>query len=111
MTPRIGIVPKVITFDFYGTLVQWHEGLHDVATELLRRKTSNVSADELMKEFHGVGKKLRDTPPYKPYREVLRESLRQALVRFQLSFEDRDYDTLIKRVYNLPPFPEVTDVL
>jgi len=80
---------SVITFDFYGTLVQWHEALDIAFREMLVRRglpTSGTAA--LASDFAAEGRRLRDTPPWKPYREVLRDSVVFALKRAGLAAQD-----------------------
>lgn len=104
--------PSVITFDFYGTLVQWHEGVDAAFREILARH-SKPTADPapLIHAFHTEGRRLRDTPPWKPYREVLRESLRLALDHGGLAMGAADVEGLISRLGRLPAHPDVPAAL
>lgn len=45
---------KVVTFDFYGTLVQWHEAVRASFVEILRRHGKPASADPapVIHDFH-----------------------------------------------------------
>ena len=103
---------QVITFDFYGTLVQWHEALDIAFREMLVRRglpTSGTAA--LASDFAAEGRRLRDTPPWKPYREVLRDSVVFALKRAGLAAQDVDGEGLIARVSCIPVHPDVPAAL
>jgi 2-haloacid dehalogenase len=107
-----GSPPRVITFDFYGTLVQWHEGLHEVFGSLVRRKVaSSEKTAALAHKFHVIGRSLRDAPPFTSYRTILKESLKRALAENEMSFAENDFVELIAKIENLPPHPEVPAVL
>jgi 2-haloacid dehalogenase len=104
--------PNTITFDFYGTLVQWHEGVEAAFREILARH-GKPAADPapLIHAFHTEGRRLRDTPPWKPYRQVLRDSLRFALNQDGRAMCDDDVAGLIARLSALPAHPDVPAAL
>ena len=103
---------STITFDFYGTLVQGHEGLEAVFREILARH-GKPTADPapLIHEFHSEGRRLRDTPPWKPYRTVLHDSLQLAMNHGGRAMCPDDLAGLITRLSALPAHPDVPDAL
>ena len=103
---------SVITFDFYGTLVQWHEGVEAAFREILARH-GKPTADPtpLIHEFHAEGRRLRDTPPWKPYRTVLHDSLQLAMNHGGRAMCPDDLAGLIARLSALPAHPDVPDAL
>jgi 2-haloacid dehalogenase len=103
---------RTITFDFYGTLVQWHEGVEAAFREILARH-GKATADPapLIHTFHVEGRRLRDTAPWKPYREVLRESLRLALNHGGRAMCPDDIAGLIARLSVLPAHGDVPAAL
>jgi 2-haloacid dehalogenase len=103
---------SVITFDFYGTLVQWHEGVEAAFREILARH-GKPTADPapLIHEFHAEGRRLRDTPPWKPYRTVLHDSLLLAMNHGGRAMCPDDLAGLITRLSALPAHPDVPDAL
>lgn len=104
---------KVVTFDFYGTLVQWHEAVRASFVEILRRHGKPASADPapVIHDFHAEGRVLRDTPPFRPYREILRESLRRAMNKAGLAACPADLDGLVANLSSLPAHKEVPQAL
>lgn len=103
---------EVITFDFYGTLVQWHEALSATAEEVFARhgRPATAAAD-MVHAFHVEGRRLRDAATYQPYRAILRESWRVAMEGHGLSMSEADVAGLLSRVARIPPHPEVPAVL
>jgi 2-haloacid dehalogenase len=105
-------MPSVITFDFYGTLVQWHETLQAAFVEILRRHgRPEQQAAALAHAFHEEGRRLRDTPPWQPYRQVLRDSVVFAMAQVGLTASAADIDGLIERLSRIPAHPDVPPAL
>jgi 2-haloacid dehalogenase len=103
---------RVVTFDFYGTLVQWHEGVEAAFSEILTRRSKEMAQRErLIHDFQAEGKRLRDTPPWRSYRDVLRESLSFAMDQAGLAMSAVDLRGLIGRLSRLPAHPEVPAAL
>jgi 2-haloacid dehalogenase len=55
-----------VTFDCYGTLVDWNAGLRDA-----------LGSDELLRRYHEVEPQVQAEDPSLSYREVMREAARQ----------------------------------
>ncbi len=105
---------KVITFDFYGTLVQWHEAVEAGFAEILRhhkRFDAPRQIASMLHDFHTEGRRLRDTPPWRPYREVLSESIGFAMEKAGLKPGPGDIEGMIARLSNIPAHPEVPAAL
>jgi 2-haloacid dehalogenase len=106
------IAAKVITFDFYGTLVQWHEGIEAAFREILARH-GKPEADPMamIHEFHSEGRRLRDTPPWKPYRKVLHDSLMAAMNHAGRAMCPDDLNGLVAKLSALPAHADVPAAL
>lgn len=103
---------STITFDFYGTLVQWHEGVEAAFREILAHHGQPMADPApLIQAFHAEGRRLHDTPPWKPYRGVLQESLRLAMSEGGLAMDAADVDGLIARLRHLPAHEDVPEAL
>ena len=103
---------RIITFDFYGTLVQWHEGVEAGFRAIAaRHDRPAMDSAPLIHAFHGEGRRLRDTPPWRPYRDVLRESLRFAMNQGGLAMTEADVDGLIAGLSRLPAHADVPAAL
>jgi len=104
--------PSWLTFDCYGTLIQWDEGLRDAVAAILAGK--HAAAPDLQ-EFIAVYDRhehaLEQTPPHRSFREVAGEALRIALEEYRLPADDNDIGMLTGRISAMPPFPEVVGTL
>ena len=76
----------VLTFDCYGTLIDWETGLLAALRPVLERAGAEASDDELLELYakHEAG---LEAGPYLRYREVLAEALRR--IGAELGFEPR----------------------
>ena len=105
-------VQRVVTFDFYGTLVQWHETLEVAFREMLLRRALPVAGTAaLLRDFAAEGRRLRDAPPWKPYRQVLHDSVAFALRRAGLAADAADGEALVACVSTIPPHVDVPAAL
>jgi len=102
--------PLWLTFDCYGTLIQWDEGLLAHVRELLERKGS-TDLDRFIHVYDEHEHRLEQTPPHRSFAEVSRQSMQLTLEELGLSFEMRDAEELTQRISRMPPFPEVLDTL
>jgi 2-haloacid dehalogenase len=59
-----------LTFDCYGTLIDWETGAITALRPLLLRHEIALSDDEIVTAFQDIDGALCE-PPYKPYRAVL----------------------------------------
>jgi 2-haloacid dehalogenase len=104
--------PLWLTFDCYGTLIQWDEGLQAAVAEILRAKHRNqVDPARFIEIYDRHEHALEQTPPYRSFRTVAGDGLRLALEELGLAGDDRDAAILTGRIAAMPPFPEVVDTL
>ena len=59
-----------LTFDCYGTLIDWERGIVEALRPVLARHGVELSDDEILERF-GELESAAEKPPYKRYREVL----------------------------------------
>jgi len=62
----------VITFDCYGTLIDWESGILSVLNPILSAHGKSLDNVELL-EFYGESEAQAETGPYRRYREVLQK--------------------------------------
>jgi len=107
-----GAKPKWLTFDCYGTLIQWDEGLLAAVKQVLARHSgSGIDPDTLIEAYDKFEHELEQTPPHKSFREVAGTGLRMAMEALGLAYEPSDIEILTSSIAAMPPFPEVVDAL
>jgi 2-haloacid dehalogenase len=76
--------PDTLTFDCYGTLIDWERGIADALSPVLARHGRPLD-DEAILERHALIESGLEAGPYLPYREILRRGLDE--IGAQLGFE------------------------
>jgi 2-haloacid dehalogenase len=104
--------PRWLTFDCYGTLIQWDEGLLDCVRQLLKRKgQADLDAGRFIEVYDGHEHRLEQTPPHRSFAEISRLSMSLTLQELGMNNEPGDAEQLIQRIGHMPPFPEVLATL
>jgi 2-haloacid dehalogenase len=107
-TPR----PAWLTFDCYGTLIQWDEGLLAVVGEILRSKgATRIDPARFLQIFDRHEHALEQAVPHRSFRRVAGEGLRLAFDELGLLSSEDDAARLTARISAMPPFAEVLDSL
>jgi 2-haloacid dehalogenase len=108
----LGTRPEWLTFDCYGTLIQWDEGLTAaVRTILAKSGTAKVDAAELIRVYDGHEHALEAERPHRSFRDVAGEGLSRAMTELGLAYDPRDSEVLTSNISKMPPFPEVVAAL
>lgn len=102
--------PEWITFDCYGTLVDWETGIKVVLSQIITEKKVKVHIDDLLKVREDTEFELIQSP-YKSYREFLHLSLQEAFRRFQVPYVPRDGVRLAESIPTWPVFKETKPAL
>src|SRR4051795_4190151 len=100
------------TFDCYGTLIDWEGGLGNFLYDYaLRERESDPPAGSLLRErweaiqFEVIGGR------YRPYRDVLAESLRLLAAERGWRYSDEDGKALARSMRSWQPFPDTAPAL
>lgn len=104
--------PEWLTFDCYGTLIQWDEGvLAAVKAILARHPGSDVDPETLIRIYDKYEHALEAERPHKSFRMVAGEGLRMAMDELGLIYSSADIELLTGSISRMPPFPEVVATL
>lgn len=104
--------PRWLTFDCYGTLIQWDEGLLSAVNRILERQAeTKVDAERLIAVYDRYEHELEQTPPHRSFREVAGTALEMAMQELRLGHEAGDVEILTSGISSMPPFPEVPGAL
>ena len=94
------------TFDCYGTLIDWMNGIRDTLADLWPEH----DAELLLAAYHEIEPEVQEGRTV-PYRQVLAESLERIARREGLSLESDGREALGDSLPSWPPFPEVPRAL
>ena len=67
---------EILTFDCYGTLINWEAGLLPALHQVLAAHSKRID-DAALLELYGDFEQRAEQPPFQPYREVLASVVRQ----------------------------------
>ena len=99
-----------LTFDCYGTLIDWEGGITNCLTEIFRQKKTTARVNEVLKVREDIDFELAHGD-YKPYKEILQISLREAFKQFKIPYDDADGLRLVDSVPTWQSFPETRSAL
>jgi 2-haloacid dehalogenase len=101
---------RALTFDCYGTLIDWEAGIREyVAPRLERAAHGRVSLDEWMAHWEPIQFAL--LTPYRPYREILAESFERTMRAFELEVFADGGGGLARSLAEWKPFPDTVAAL
>ncbi|MCJ2121153.1 HAD family hydrolase [Methylobacterium sp. J-077] len=108
-------VPKIITFDCYGTLVQWHDAVRSAARAILAGRLPKTDAQDrsaaLADRLRSIAVDRQQRSPFREYKSVLRSALAEALAEAGHPAKPEDEDTLLTILSRIEPHPEVPSAL
>ncbi len=104
-------LPKAITFDCYGTLIDWESAIQQFfANSLASKGNRNVDPLTLQAEWEEI-QFLYIQEQYRHYRQVLRETLRMAFENYDMPTNDEECDAFANSMGSWNPFPDTRDAI
>jgi 2-haloacid dehalogenase len=101
-------LPKVITFDAYGTLFTWT--LEQAAERSLGDRLKGVDWSAFQDEWSD--QRYTDTTrEYRPYEAMMRRCFGNMCRKYGVEFTEADADAVVANILTWDPYPEVAGVL
>ena len=100
----------VISFDCYGTLIDWETGILNALRPVRDAANFRTSDDETL-ELYALLESTLESGEYRRYRDVLRSVTRGIVQRFEVPPETLDADALGDSLGQWPPFPDTIESL
>jgi len=103
---------EFVSFDCYGTLIDWESGILPVLRLLLSSRKIDLSDDatlELFAEFESEFEKSEHD--YIKYREILQKIVQQFGKRFNFEPTETELKCLVESIKNWQPFPDTVAAL
>lgn len=103
---------EVVSFDCYGTLIDWERGILPALKQLLSNREIDFSDDgtlELFAEFESELEK--DENDYIEYRKILQEIVKEFGQRFNFEPTATEINSLVDSLKNWQPFPDTVAAL
>ncbi len=106
-----GSRPTWLTFDCYGTLIQWDEGLLAAMDKILSAKGVNIDLHNFISVYDRHEHAREKERPHRTFAAVSKLALQAAMGEFGLTFDPADAEILTSSIGWMPPFPEVVRTL
>ena len=101
---------QAITFDCYGTLIDWESGILRVLRPLLAEHGKPVDPEEILEVYAELEPAIQ-AAKYEPYRAVLAEIMRAVGQRYGFSVSTDEARSLANSLKNWMPFPDTVPAL
>ena len=102
---------KAISFDCYGTLIDWESGIADALSDWSRRHGAALERAELLAAFSEAEPVAQSSDPNLPYPEVLRRVAQRIGRRFDLQVSDADAGRFARSIRRWPSFSDTSKAL
>jgi 2-haloacid dehalogenase len=101
---------EVLTFDCYGTLIDWEAGISAGLRRVLESRGVTIDEDELLERYARHEARL-EAGPYLRYREVLARSLRGVCDELGIEPTAEELEAFGASVGDWPAFPDSAEAL
>lgn len=101
---------KVLTFDCYGTLIDWETGISEALTLLLAKHDLTIDPKCLL-QMYATHELTERNKPYQSYRMLLRNVVSSLFSEFKLEASTDEQDFLPHSIKNWPPFADTVKSL
>ena len=99
-----------LSFDCYGTLINWEAGILGYIRPVLKRKECTVSDDRIL-NLYSEFEPRRQELPYRTYREVLDGVMRDFASEFRVEVSDEEARGLADSIRDWEPFADTVAAL
>ena len=100
-----------LSFDCYGTLVDWEAGISSAVGRVLDSHGVHRSRAEMLELFAEIEPRVQRSQSYLEYRFVLRRVMETIGGELEIRFSESDLDCLAETLPTWPVFPEVKAAL
>lgn len=101
---------KYITFDCYGTLIDWESGIREVLKKIADKNGFDLNLHGITDKYIKVELEV-EKEQYRKYHEVLQLSVKRLLKQEGFEILDRDALEFANSIFSWPPFPETKESL
>ncbi|PXY21329.1 HAD family hydrolase [Prauserella muralis] len=103
--------PELLTFDTYGTLIDWDTALRNYVADLVAAKEIPVSPADFYETWYYQHALPMLAGPFKLYRQLLKDSLQDALRSHSAEVAPDDGDDFGDAMAEADPFPDTLEFL
>ena len=104
-------LPKAITFDCYGTLIDWESEIQHFFAERLQAKHIGHVDPRMLQRAWEVIQIHSIQENYRPYRQVLRDTMKLAFEQFYIPYDEADGEAFASSMGHWKPFSDTRDAI
>jgi 2-haloalkanoic acid dehalogenase type II len=97
---------KMLTFDTYGTLIDWETGIYNALEPLLDKLPLRLDRDEVLELFAGFEMQQQADTPAQVYSSLLAEVSKSIAKKWQIKLRDEEAATFGRSVKHWPEFED-----
>lgn len=101
---------RCLTFDCYGTMIDWESGILAALAPIVRRHGKNIGEGELLALYAEL-ESAAESGPYQPYRDVLRAVVQGMGARQGFTPSAEEAESLPNSLPAWQPFPDTVPAL
>jgi 2-haloacid dehalogenase len=102
---------KVLTFDCYGTLIDWESGIFNALKPLAERSGKNLTRDQILEVFGRHESPQQKMTPTALYSDILRKVYGRIAKEWNLEADEQEREHFGTSVRNWPPFADSVEAL
>ncbi len=102
---------KLLTFDTYGTLIDWESGIYAALAPLLDKLPIRLERDEVLELFAEFELRQQRETPRRVYRDLLADVARALAQKWQIKLTDDEAIAFGKSVKDWPAFADSAESL
>ncbi|HZX14911.1 MAG TPA: haloacid dehalogenase type II [Thermodesulfobacteriota bacterium] len=100
----------LITFDCYGTLIDWESGMKNALRNLAKKRNLSFDIESLPQRYIEIELEI-EKEGYRKYREVLELGVRRLFEEKGIKLSPEEEKIFANSIATWPPFEETTEVL
>ncbi len=100
----------VLTFDCYGTLIDWRSGILSALKPVLAEYEVVLADDELLGLYNDLESE-RERQPYRSYRDILRQIVSRIADRYGIEPSAAQLEAPAESLSDWPPFNDTVEAL
>ncbi|HEX3034530.1 MAG TPA: haloacid dehalogenase type II [Thermodesulfobacteriota bacterium] len=101
---------SLLTFDCYGTLIDWELGMRDALEGLVRKKNISLDIESSIERYVEIELEI-EHGGYRKYKEVLALGVRRLFQEKAIELTTEEETIFADTIVRWPPFPETREVL
>lgn len=100
-----------LSFDCYGTLIDWETGISDAVADSLASLDIRMSRSEILALFAEIEPQIQQGGRYLEYRRVLRRVMAMIGIKLGAQFSESEMNCLVNSIGSWPLFPDTIRAL